>query len=411
MTLRPARTRAVEPGATWERNVPGDLEGLLVVAIEQAVAAPYCTSRLADAGARVIKIERPEGDFARGYDRHVNGNSTYFVWLNRGKESVRLDLKSPGDKALLAAMIGQADILVQNLAPGALARLGFPVAELRRQYPRLITCEISGYGDAGPYRDMKAYDLLVQAETGLCSVTGNADAPARVGVSVCDIAAGMNAHAAILQALIARGKTGQGRSIKVSLFGGMADWMNVPYLQRRYGGSIPPRPGLKHPSIAPYGVFSCANGEILLSIQNEREWARFCAEVLGEGGMASDPRFSTMTARVANRPVLDAAIAAKFAPEPKEAMARKLEAAGIAFGMLNTIDGLISHPQLRTVTYETPEGMVSVIAPAAETDQPEPAYGRVPAIGEHDEAIRREFSVMDNNQRPQQAVTSGGNHP
>jgi crotonobetainyl-CoA:carnitine CoA-transferase CaiB-like acyl-CoA transferase len=367
---------------------------MLVVAVEQAVAAPYCTARLADAGARVIKIERPEGDFARGYDRHVNGNSTYFVWLNRGKESIRLDLKAEADKALLGAMIARADILVQNLAPGAMDRLGFPVPALRRRHPRLITCEISGYGDSGPYRDMKAYDLLVQAETGLCSVTGNADAPARVGVSVCDLAAGMNAHAAILQALLARERTGQGRSIKVSLFGGMADWMNVPYLQRRYGGSIPPRPGLKHPSIAPYGVFSCTDGEILLSIQNEREWTRFCAEVLGDAGMASDPRYATMPARVANRDSLDARIASLFAPEPRAGMARRLEQAGIAFGMLNTVDGLIGHPQLRTVTYETPEGPVTVIAPAVETDATEPGFGPVPAVGQHDEALRGEFAPV-----------------
>lgn len=397
--------------------MPRDLEGLLVVAVEQAVAAPYCTSRLADAGARVIKIERPEGDFARSYDRHVNGNSTYFVWLNRGKESVCLDLKSPGDKAILAAMIARADILVQNLAPGALGRLGFPVESLRKRYPRLITCEISGYGDAGPYHDMKAYDLLVQAETGLCSVTGNADAPARVGVSVCDIAAGMNAHAAILQALLAREKTGQGRAIKVSLFGGMADWMNVPYLQRRYGGSIPPRPGLKHPSIAPYGAFACADGEILLSIQNEREWARFCAEVLGNAGIATDPRFNTMTNRVANRPVLDAMIATIFASEAKDEMGRRLKAAGVAFGMLNTIDGLIAHPQLRTVTYETPEGPVSVIAPAAETDMPEPDYGPVPAVGQQDAALRQEFAALaaaiheQDNQRSDKVAISGGTTP
>lgn len=370
----------------------GDLEGLTVVAVEQAVAAPYCTARLADAGARVIKIERPEGDFARAYDRHVKGQSTYFVWLNRGKQSVCLDLKADADRALLARMIAKADILVQNLAPGALGRLGFPTDKLRREHPRLIVCEISGYGDSGPYRDMKAYDLLVQAEAGLCSVTGNADAPARVGVSVCDIAAGMNAHAAILQALIARQKTGEGRAIHVSLFGGMADWMNVPFLQRAYGGSIPPRPGLRHPSIAPYGVFPCSDGEILLSIQNEREWANFCRDVLGDADMASDPRFDNMTARVANRPELDARIEALFRPIDKATMAVRLKRAGIAFGMLNTIDGLIAHPQLRTITYETPDGEVRVIAPAAQTDAPEPHYGRVPAIGEQTEAIRQEFS-------------------
>lgn len=371
----------------------GALEGLLVVAIEQAVAAPYCTSRLADAGARVVKIERPEGDFARRYDRHVKGQSTYFVWLNRGKESVCLDLKNESDHALLAEMISRADILVQNLAPGALARLGFPAAELRRKYPRLILCEISGYGDSGPYADMKAYDLLVQAESGLCSVTGSADSPARVGVSVCDIAAGMYAHAAILEALIARGRTGEGRSIKVSLFGGMADWMNVPYLQRLYGGSIPPRPGLKHPSIAPYGVFACKDGDILLSIQNEREWENFCAGVMGDAAMARDPLYATMTARVTNRAALDGKVAALFAPRSKNDMAVLLKKSGIAFGMLNTIDGLIGHPQLRTITCETPEGPATVIAPPAQTDAAPQSFGPVPAIGQHSEKIRAEFSA------------------
>jgi crotonobetainyl-CoA:carnitine CoA-transferase CaiB-like acyl-CoA transferase len=369
----------------------GALDGILVIAIEQAVAAPYCTSRLADAGARVIKIERPEGDFARRYDKHVNGQSTYFVWLNRGKESVCLDLKTAGDKALLAEMIGKADVLMQNLAPGALARLGFPTERLRKEHPGLIVCEISGYGDTGPYADMKAYDLLVQAETGLCSVTGGPEAPARVGVSVCDIAAGMYAHAAILEALIARGRSGEGRSIKVSLFSGMADWMNVPYLQRRYGGSIPPRPGLKHPSIAPYGVFACKDGEILLSIQNEREWENFCTEVMGDAAMARHPHFATITARIDNRAELDGKIAARFARYGKDEMAAILKRAGIAFGMLNTIDGLIAHPQLRTITYDTPAGPVAVIAPPAATDAPPSAYGRVPRIGEHSAAIRSEF--------------------
>jgi crotonobetainyl-CoA:carnitine CoA-transferase CaiB-like acyl-CoA transferase len=372
--------------------VAGDLDGLTVIAVEQAVAAPYCTARLADAGARVIKIERPEGDFARAYDRHVKGESTYFVWLNRGKESICLDLKATEDRALLARMIAGADILVQNLAPGALARLGFPTEKLRRDHPRLIVCEISGYGESGPYRDMKAYDLLVQAEAGLCSVTGNADAPARVGVSVCDIAAGMNAHAAILQALIARAKTGEGRAIHVSLFSGMADWMNVPYLQRVYGGSLPPRPGLKHPSIAPYGVFHCSDGEILLSIQNEREWANLCRDVLGDADMAADPRFADMTSRVANRGELDAHIDALFRSVPKAEMAARLKRAGVAFGMLNTIDGLIAHPQLRTIIYDTPQGEVRVIAPAAETDAPTLPWRGVPAVGEHTVKLRQEFA-------------------
>jgi itaconate CoA-transferase len=371
--------------------MPRDLEGLLVVAIEQAVAAPLCTARLADAGARVIKVERHEGDFARGYDSHVMGQSTYFVWLNRGKESICLDLKEQADRDVLVSIIAKADVLVQNLAPGAMARLGFGGESLRDAYPALIICEISGYGDSGPYHDMKAYDLLVQAEAGLCSVTGGPEAPARVGVSVCDIAAGTNAHAAILQALIARGKTGQGRLIKVSLFGGMADWMNVPYLQRRYGGSIPPRPGLNHPSIAPYGVFACTDGDILLSIQSEREWLNFCREVMADEALASDPRYSTMTGRVAHRGDLDGLVGARFASSATAQMAAALKAAGIAFGLLNTIDGLISHPQLRTVTYATPEGEVSVIAPAAQTDAAPATFGKVPGIGEHTSLIKAEF--------------------
>lgn len=372
--------------------MPRDLDGLLVVAIEQAVAAPLCTARLADAGARVIKIERQEGDFARGYDSHVMGQSTYFVWLNRGKESICLDLKLETDRAVLVSIIAKADVLVQNLAPGAMARLGLGGENLRKAYPALIICEISGYGDNGPYHDMKAYDLLVQAESGLCSVTGGPEAPARVGVSVCDIAAGTNAHAAILQALIARGKTGDGRLIKVSLFDGMADWMNVPYLQRRYGGFIPPRPGLNHPSIAPYGVFACADGDILLSIQSEREWLIFCRGVLRDEAMANNPRFSTMTARVAHRIELDGAIATQFEQRSTSEMAAVLKSAGIAFGLLNTIDGLINHPQVRTVTYDTPRGEVSVIAPAAVTDAAEAPFGKVPQIGEHTERIKLEFA-------------------
>jgi itaconate CoA-transferase len=368
-----------------------DLEGVVVVAVEQAVAAPLCTSRLADAGARVIKIERPEGDFARRYDRHVKGQSTYFIWLNRGKESIRLDLKVAADRDLLARMIGRADVLVQNLAPGAMARMGLASADLRRRHPRLITCDISGYGEDGPYRDMKAYDLLIQAETGLASVTGSADGPARVGVSVCDIAAGLYAHAAILQALYARHGSGEGRGIAVSLFDGMADWMNVPYLQRRYGGSIPPRPGLNHPSIAPYGLFTCRDGDILLSVQNEREWQRLCADVLGDPALATDALFRDVTSRVAHRTDLDSRINAVFGQRARKDVADALFRADIAYGILNDIDGLIGHPQLRTITYATPEGEVALIAPPARVTGAAPVYRAVPAVGQHDAAIRAEF--------------------
>jgi itaconate CoA-transferase len=368
-----------------------DLEGLLVIAVEQAVAAPLCTSRLADAGARVIKIERPDGDFARRYDKHVKGQSTYFVWLNRGKESIRLDLKNLDDHALLTSMIARADVLVQNLAPGAMSRMGLGSAELRQRHPRLITCDVSGYGEDGPYRDMKAYDLLIQAESGLASVTGSPESAARVGVSVCDIAAGLYAHSAILQALYARQNTGTGRGIAVSLFSGMADWMNVPYLQRRYGGSTPPRPGLNHPSIAPYGVFTCRDGDILLSIQNEREWARLCSDVLDDPALATDRLFTDPVTRVANRAALDARINSVFGQRARKDVAAALFNADIAYGVLNDIDGLIGHPQLRTITYETPEGEVTVVAPPAMVAGETPRYRPVPAVGEHDAAIRAEF--------------------
>src|SRR5919199_5072025 len=278
----------------------GALDGILVVALEQAVAAPLCTCRLADAGARVIKIERPEGDFARGYDRAARGQSSYFVWLNRGKESLVLDIKQAADKALLERILQRADVFVQNLAPGAAARAGFDPDELRRRHERLVTCSISGYGESGPYRDMKAYDLLIQAETGLASVTGPPEAPGRVGVSVSDIAAGLNAYAMVLEALLQRERTGEGASLAVSLFDATAEWMAVPLLHFDYGGKAPSRVGLAHPSIAPYGAFAASDGkEIVVSIQNEREWVRFCAEILRAPELAADPRFSDNNKRVA----------------------------------------------------------------------------------------------------------------
>lgn len=370
----------------------GDLDGLLVISLEQAVAAPYCASRLADAGARVIKIERPEGDFARKYDRYVKGQSSWFVWLNRGKESICLDLKTDADRALLEKLIAKADVFIQNLVPGALDRMGLSSASLREKHPRLITCDISGYGDEGPYRDMKAYDLLVQAETGLCSVTGGPETASRVGVSVCDIACGMYAHTAILQALIGRQKTGKGRGIKVSLFAGMADWMNVPFLTRKYAGQMQPRLGLAHPSIAPYGVFHCKDGDLLLSIQNEREWAMLCEEVFGNEIRADDPLFKDLVTRVKNRVELERQMNANFGKRPRSEVAAALKAAGIAYGLLNDVDGLIAHPQLKTVTYETPEGEVTVIAPPAAVVGENPTLRPVPALGANTDAVRKEFS-------------------
>lgn len=278
------------------------LAGVLVVALEQAVAAPYCSSRLADAGARVIKIERPEGDFARGYDGAVHGESSYFVWINRGKESIALDLKRDEDRALLERLIARADVFIQNLAPGATDRMGLGSAALRARHPRLITCDLSGYGDRGRLYKMKAYDLLVQAESGLVAVSGAPGDWGRIGVSLCDINAGLNALVGIQQALLARARTGKGSAVKVSLFDSAAELMAVPYLQARYGGNAPQRVGLKHPSIAPYGGFTCADGrDIVISIQNEREWADFCRAVLHDPALATDARCRSNESRVQNR--------------------------------------------------------------------------------------------------------------
>ena len=370
------------------------LDGLLVVSLEQAVAAPTCSVRLADAGARVIKIERPEGDFARGYDRVAEGESAYFVWLNRGKESLALDLKQPEDLALARRMIGRADVFIQNLAPGAAARLGLDPEALRRDRPRLITCSISGYGETGPYADMKAYDLLVQAETGLASITGRPEGPGRVGVSVCDIAAGMYAHAAVLEALLARERTGEGRSIAVSLFDSLADWMTVPLLHHDYGGAAPERVGLNHPSIAPYGAYAAAGGrEVVISIQNEREWRRLCAEVLEQAALAEEPRFRDNSARVENRPALDAEIAAVFGRLPFDDLVARLRAAGIAYGAINGVAELSRHPQLRRLEIDTPSGPLQMVAPPAQVAGRETETARVPALDQQGAAIRKEFGA------------------
>jgi crotonobetainyl-CoA:carnitine CoA-transferase CaiB-like acyl-CoA transferase len=370
------------------------LEGLLVVSLEQAVAAPYCASRLADAGARVIKIERAEGDFARGYDRAAKGQASYFVWLNRGKESIVLDIKNPDDNALLKRMIARADIFIQNLLPGAADRAGVGSEALRKKYPKLITVDISGYGDTGPYAEMKSYDLLVQAETGLCMVTGRPEGPGRVGVSVCDIAAGMYAYQAVLEALIQRGRTGEGSAIKVSLFDGMAEWMTVPLLHQDYGDGAPPRVGLKHPSVAPYGAYESKEGQlVLISIQNEREWLKFCADVLGDPSIATDKRFNSNVDRVKNTSALDRIIADKFRAVAADALAERLRTAQIAFGRVNTVAQFSQHPQLRRVTVGTANGDVALPAPPAQFVGEDRTLRPVPALGSHTEAIRREFAA------------------
>ena len=357
------------------------LEGLLVVGVEQAVAAPFCTSRLADAGARVIKVERSTGDFARGYDTAVKGQSSYFVWLNRGKESLVLDLADPAARQELRALILRADVLVQNLKPGAMARMGLAPDSLRRDNPRLITCSISGYGEAGPMADRKAYDLLIQAESGLSSITGGGEGPSRVGISVVDIATGATAHAAILEALIRRGITGEGVDIHVSMFDVMADWLSVPLLQAE-GGHPPARMGLAHPSIAPYGAFSAGDGAVfLISIQSDREWLAFCREVLGDAALAQDARFVSNTARTAHRDETDALVARAFAARDSAGIVEALTRAEVAFARVNDMAGLATHPHLRRITVATPEGPVDTPAPAPVFSDGARAYRPVPPIG------------------------------
>ena len=370
------------------------LAGLLVVSLEQAVAAPYCASRLADAGARVIKIERADGDFARFYDKAAKGLSSYFVWLNRGKESLVADIKAPDDAALLHRILSKADVFIQNLAPGAAARSGFGSDDLRAKYPRLITVDISGYGESGDYATMKAYDLLVQAESGLAMITGHPAGPGRVGVSACDIACGMAAHAGVLEALIERSITGKGKGIAVSLFDGMADWMNVPLLYFEGTGKAPERVGLAHPSICPYGAFATSDGAlVLISIQNEREWADFCAKFMDDPALTLSPGYESNVARVANRPTVDAHVGAQFAKMTRDQAAAKLRAANTAYGFVNDLAAFAQHPALRRATVETPNGPVDIAAPPVIGSDGPRTLGPVPAIGQQSQAIRSEFAA------------------
>jgi itaconate CoA-transferase len=360
---------------------PKPLHGITVVALEQAVAAPYCSSRLADAGARVIKIERPEGDFARGYDKAVFGESSYFVWINRGKESVALDLTQPEAKARLKALIAEADVFIQNLAPGAAARMGLGSEALRLAHPRLITCDISGYGESGPLHKLKAYDMLVQAESGLVATSGAPGEWGRIGVSVCDISAGMNAIIGIQQALMQRAQTGRGSGVQVSLFGSAAELMAVPYLQTRYGGKAPQRVGLRHPTIAPYGVYACADGrELVLSIQNEREWVNFCTHFLQNAAIASDEKFNTNTLRVANRPALEAIIQGVFSQLTQPQAVERLEKAQTAYGSVNSVQDLIAHPQLRTKPMIVNGQRVELPAPPYQTEWEDAEFAAAPQL-------------------------------
>jgi crotonobetainyl-CoA:carnitine CoA-transferase CaiB-like acyl-CoA transferase len=372
----------------------GALNGLLVVSVEQAVAAPYCSARLADAGARVIKIERPEGDFARGYDGYVHGLSSYFVWLNRGKQSVALDFKKSDDLALLHRLIGKADVLIQNLAPGAADRAGFGSAAMRTEHKSLITVDVSGYGDHGPYRNRRAYDLLVQAESGLASITGTEHAPGRVGISATDIGTGMYAHAAVLEALLARQKTGEGRAIKVSLFSSMAEWMAVPLLAMDYSSYEWPRLGLTHPFIAPYGVYPSADKvPVLISIQNDREFERLCHNVLDRPGLEKDPDYATGIARNARRDATNDIVAKSFAQQSFGELAAKLDAAQIAWARVSDIASLSKHPQLRRTHFGSAKGDISIPALAAAYDGEPERLGDVPELGQHTDQVRREFAA------------------
>ena len=388
---------------------PRPLDGILVVALEQAVAAPYCSSRLADAGARVIKIERPEGDFARGYDRAVHGESSYWVWINRGKESVALNLKQDDDLQLLERMLAQADVFIQNLAPGATERLGIGSAALRERHPKLITCDISGYGDDGKFFGLKAYDLLVQAESGLVAISGAPGEWGRIGVSVCDITAGMNALIGIQQALMQRARTGQGSGVKVSLFGSAAELMSVPYLQTRYGGKAPERVGLKHPTIAPYGAFTCADGrDIVISIQNEREWADFCKLVLRRPELLEDARCKGNAARVEHRTFVDGTVAEVFATLTSATVVDRLTEAQTAFGQINSVYDLIQHPQLRTHRMPVHGREIDVPASPWGVEWDGGRFQPAPDLNENGAALRREFAgpVTQADDLPQAQATA-----
>lgn len=369
-------------------NAP--LAGTLVVAIEQAVAGPFASRLLADAGARVIKVERPGGDFARGYDEAARGISSYFAWLNRGKESIELDLKHDDDRDLLRRVISSADVVVQNLAVGALDRAGVSAESMRERDPRLIWCSISGYGEQGPYAQRKAYDLLVQAEAGLVSVSGPPGPLGRVGVSVVDIATGQAAALAISHALTRQSRDGKGADIKLSLFSTIAEWMTVPLLHYDYLGAAPERVGLAHPSIAPYGGFESSDHHtVVMSVQSDREWAALCRDVLRQPELASDARFATNAARVRNRLATDGAVRRCFARLTRLEIERRLDEARIAFGFANDMAGLSEHPQLRRVDVDHQLGSCRLPGPAALTDWER--IGRVPALDEHGPSIREEF--------------------
>ena len=377
------------------------LAGVTVVSLEQAVAAPYATRQLADLGARIIKVERPDGgDFARGYDHSVHGESSYFVWLNRGKESLTVDLKHADGQRILRQLLSTADVLVQNLGPGATARMGLDAASLATAFPQLIVCDVTGYGATGPWRNRKAYDLLVQAEAGLLSVTGHGDQVARTGVSIADIAAGTFAYSGILTALYVRATTGQVRPVSVSLFEALAEWISQPAYYAHYGGTAPPRTGARHATIAPYGPFTAGDGgTVLLAVQNQREWRKLCDEVLETPGLYEDSRFVTNPDRVAHRDDLEAIIHRAIAAMTADELAHRLETAGVANARMNDVEDLWAHPVLagrdRWREVDTPGGTIGALLPPATLAGIEPRLGAVPALGANSDAVLRELGYSD----------------
>ncbi|HEY9525233.1 MAG TPA: CaiB/BaiF CoA-transferase family protein [Thermopolyspora sp.] len=375
------------------------LAGITVIALEQAVAAPFATRQLADLGARVIKVERVGvGDFARGYDETVNGLSSYFVWLNRGKESVTLDVKDPGDRAILETMLARADVFVQNLAPGAVNRLGLDEETLRARYPRLITCSISGYGSAGPYRSKKAYDLLIQCETGVLSVTGTPESPAKVGISIADISAGMYAYSGVLTALYERERTGAGSGFEVAMLDALGEWVSQPYLYSYYGGTPTRRTGTRHASISPYGPYRTGDGaQVFIGVQNEREWAMLCADVLGRPELARDARFIRNSSRVEHDAELQVILEEALSGLTAEQAIERLDEVGIANARMRTMREFAEHPQLeardRWREVDTPAGPIRSLLPPITVTGQEALMGAVPALGRHNDAIRAEFAA------------------
>lgn len=373
------------------------LDGITVVALEHAVAAPFATRQLADLGARIIKIERPGGgDFARGYDQAVRGMSSHFVWLNRSKESITLDLKKPAAAGIMARLIERADVFVQNLAPGAVVRMGLSSQALNARHPRLVVCDISGYGDDGPYCNRKAYDLLIQSEAGFLSVTGTSEEPSKSGISIADISAGMYAYTGILSALYLRERTGVGTRVEVSMLEALGEWMGYPLYYAHYKGTAPPRTGARHATIAPYGPFQTGNGgSLVIGLQNDREWKVFCDKVLGKPELAEDPRFDTNPHRIANQEALDQIILAAFSLLERDQVVELLDAAQIANARMNEMEEVWDHPQFtarrRWREVDSPVGLISALLPPANIEGVDARMDPVPSVGEHTESILREL--------------------